>query len=1022
MKSLVRILLIVLVVVGLLAVAGVVAVPLLVETDLVRTSVQDQLTKLTNQQVSLGSLKVSLAFPRLVHLKLEGISVKTQMGEELFSANRIIFSPSLSALFRRQLDIESILVEQFRTSVIRAADGTIRNPFVPIALPRHPAEGKPEAPSTEGHSQADEVATRVAESAVRLNWSLKRFKLTEGRVEWIDQCVLPGKEVVIPVTGLTVDLSQDEPSAAVSVKATGKLGAAGTRESELRLDGSLVASPDRTAVEAVSLSLSADLLDLQPFRVYVSDEAAEGGLLDPVLLSGRCAWQKGEAPTVNISLVAKQKAEAGAQVSVDGKVALPADPLGHAEIAFTATSDEMPLKLFRGLLPVWFPLEPSRGVLKGSVGGKWAGSGAWNAHGKLSLEDAEPRGPYAVIGKPIRVAVEADFAPVNLSIVNAEIIGTSKIASIKGQIHRPFEVAREFDLNGEVFVNPALAPALRIRFPEGLRIEPEIPVHGRMSGTRDKMSFDLSADLTSVAVAFSPFVDKPRGRKGTLAARGTWQAPVDASGGPKLDADVALNASGVSLRPVPQAPGFSGLVLSANSKLFEHGGKVQLKDATMKLKRTGQGPDMLAVTGSLAGVGSPNPSVKAAGNATIDAQFLHAVGVPTSGERTVKGQVPLSVKVDGSLSALNWTVNAPLTGLDVRVKNFFHKPAGMQAVAQASLQSSGREVALASGQLTVPGASISARGVLIDRQGNFGQISCETKRANLERLLALFPELKNIPISGPVDATLHLASVQGGLDRVASIHPAGVNFRPDKANWAFEQMTGTVSVKGDSVEISEISGRVAGVVQGPFSVKGSLSQIGSLATLKGALSLDVGKGRIKADSLLGIISQGRMLARALTNPQGNATSSDLRDFNYLKGDVNIASGSARSDNIRLKGADISLGAIGSVKLDVWLLDALVGVRTPIPEVEALGKVGPVRDLIDLGRDLLKAKGLDRELRRLGIKLPEGKDESSPGASAVKAPVTVIVRLRGPASTPQVTPVLEASLSKEIQTQLKSLME
>jgi len=1017
MNRFARIVVVLVLIVGLVTAAGLAALLYLTETDLVRTSVQDQLTKLTGQNVSLGSLKVSFAFPRLIHLKMEGISIRTPEGDELFAADRVVFSPALGPLLKRQLDIESILVDRFRTAVVRQPDGAIRSPFVPVALPRHPGEKPAAGPPAPG-----ETVTPTAARPDSLNWSLKRFQLTDGSVNWVDRCVTPGKEAVISITTLKAELTQLDPSAPIAVKVSGTVGAAGSKESELQVEGTLVASPDRTALEQVALSIAADPLDPQPFRAYVPDRASEGGLLDPVALHARCAWQKGSAPLVDFSLSAKQKAELAAQVSAEGKIALAPESPALGSVTFSATSDALPLKLIRGLLPPSFPLEPTRGVIKGSVQGKWTRAEDWGFHSKFAVEGGELRGPYRAVGGPIRAAVEADLSPMELFISSAEINGTSKMASAKGRIRKPFDASRDFDLTANVVITPALLQAFGVKLPDDLLIEPAMPVRGRVSGTQAKVQFDLTGDLTGATVAFKPFVDKARGQKGSASAKGTWQASANGGKRPRLDAAIFMTASGVAVRPAPNAQGLTGLLLSANSKLAGNGGKVDLKDAALKLKRSVQGPDILGVTGSVVGIGSPDAAVKGTVSAAVDAPLLQALGVPSTGDVTMKGTVPLTAKVDGALNGLTWTIDAPLTSVDIQVKNNFRKPAGLQASAKATLRSSGREIKLASGQITVPGCSVSAQGTLADKQGNFGEVSLETKRANLSNVLSLFPEFKAAPVSGPVDATVRLTKVDSGVRPAGSVRLAAIDYRPEKAHWSLEHITGTINFKGDSVDIPEITGRLAGVIQGPFSVKGSLKEAGSPATMNGAVSVDVGKGRIKADSLLGFISQARVLAETLSNPQTAGSTGDLRDFNYLKGDIKIASGSAKSDNLRLKGADISLGSIASLKLESSDVDMLVGVRTAIPAMEALGKIGPLRQLIDKNRDFLKSTGIDRELQRIGIKLPGGKEEASSDAPATKPTTTVIVRLRGPIATPQVTPVLETSLGKDTAVQLKSLLE
>jgi hypothetical protein len=71
--------------------------------------------------------------------------------------------------------------------------------------------------------------------------------------------------------------------------------------------------------------------------------------------------------------------------------------------------------------------------------------------------------------------------------------------------------------------------------------------------------------------------------------------------------------------------------------------------------------------------------------------------------------------------------------------------------------------------------------------------------------------------------------------------------------------------------------------------------------------------------------------------------------------------------------------------------------------------------------LLAATGLDKELKRIGIDVSDTKEAKSGGSDAVKTPVTMILKLKGPASSPHVAPVLENTIEKGTLSKLKSLM-
>jgi hypothetical protein len=87
----------------------------------------------------------------------------------------------------------------------------------------------------------------------------------------------------------------------------------------------------------------------------------------------------------------------------------------------------------------------------------------------------------------------------------------------------------------------------------------------------------------------------------------------------------------------------------------------------------------------------------------------------------------------------------------------------------------------------------------------------------------------------------------------------------------------------------------------------------------------------------------------------------------------------------------------------------------------LQRVPAVQKLIKQHEGLLKITGLDKELKRFGIEAPDAGSTKPGEPETVKTPVNVIVKLRGPITKPDVTPVLESALDKNTVSRLKSLV-
>lgn len=223
------------------------------------------------------------------------------------------------------------------------------------------------------------------------------------------------------------------------------------------------------------------------------------------------------------------------------------------------------------------------------------------------------------------------------------------------------------------------------------------------------------------------------------------------------------------------------------------------------------------------------------------------------------------------------------------------------------------------------------------------------------------------------------------------------------------------------MEIPELAGSVVGSIEAPLKIRGSLTDVTAAETLNGRVSIEMGQGSIRADRLRKLLNQAQLLVGTLVNPGKDQKKVDFMAFQSLTGNVKIKAGVAETENLKLKGPDLNLGAIGTLRLNTMDLDLLAGVKTYAIPTAALGKVPVVKDLIKKHEDLLKATGLDKELKRLGIDTTDSKDSEATGPASAKNPVVVLARVRGPAGSPRVSPVLEASLAADVASRLKALL-
>lgn len=390
-------------------------------------------------------------------------------------------------------------------------------------------------------------------------------------------------------------------------------------------------------------------------------------------------------------------------------------------------------------------------------------------------------------------------------------------------------------------------------------------------------------------------------------------------------------------------------------------------------------------------------------------------------EIVLKGSAPVKVKFSGTPASLVWSMAVPITHLDLAFGQSFRKPGGMAGSFKASGKSAGQELDLSSAQLILPGIVLNGKGKLKDGNGNFGDVHLDLAKSELKEILKLFPTSGDLRLSGPLEASISLKKPADEIVPDGVIKLIAVDYRPPNAGWTVEKVKGVVKLRGNAAEIPELTGNLHGAIEAPIKVKGSLKDLKSVESLHGNLSLAMDSGKIRADRLKNTLDKVNLLIGTILQPQDQAQKSKLLEFKSLTADLQITGGNVRTDNLTLKGEEVNAGIMGSARLNSVNLDLLAGIKTYTAAASAIGKIPAVKELVKKHEGLLKMTGLDKELKRIGIE--GGSEEPKPESETppAKTPVTVILKVRGPVTSPEVTPVLENTLSKETLRRLQTLM-
>jgi hypothetical protein len=485
------------------------------------------------------------------------------------------------------------------------------------------------------------------------------------------------------------------------------------------------------------------------------------------------------------------------------------------------------------------------------------------------------------------------------------------------------------------------------------------------------------------------------------------------------------------VRLKPQAPWSAGLAMTLDSGVQLKGKAVDLKDASLTLKKGNKSGEMVSVTGLVEHLGAGTPTFKGGATLVLDNDVLALLREDLPPNLSLTGEARVKAAFSGTPSEFGWSIDMPLTGAGIDVEKAFRKPSGVAASVKASGKWAKETLTLDSGQISLPGVSAVARGTLLDRNGRFSELHADLKKTDLKDLAKFAPALAGLKVSGPIEADAILRSSRKGIEPHATIRLVSVDYVPEKANWSLRKLHGTAKTNGVSLEAPALVGQIQGAIEAPFRVKVALDNLPAVKDTSGRVSIAVEKGKIKAERLRSILQQGKILVGTLLNPQqALEKKSDVLELESLTADFDVKAGTAKTSNLKLKATDFSLGATGSLRLDDLNLDALAGLHTVIVSSDALGKIPQVRQAVKKYEGLLKITGLDKELKKIGIDTAtEGQAQGegapqpeSPTPKIVKTPVTVMVKITGPASSPNVTPVLENALDKNTADHLKELMK
>jgi uncharacterized protein YhdP len=281
---------------------------------------------------------------------------------------------------------------------------------------------------------------------------------------------------------------------------------------------------------------------------------------------------------------------------------------------------------------------------------------------------------------------------------------------------------------------------------------------------------------------------------------------------------------------------------------------------------------------------------------------------------------------------------------------------------------------------------------------------------------------KDVRISGLVEGQIRLQNIGQAVLPYGTLKLSNVGLTPNpQASVMLSNINGAVEIKEKTLKSDQLLGTLKGLLDAPVKLQGTLTNVESLEAMQGNVSIQTGKGTMKADFLTPILGQTQQAIGRVLSMSGLSNGERVFEVDGGSASLSIGGGLVQTEDLKIKGALMALGALGSYKTVDNTLNATVSVQTRLFENIPLGKIPGIQKLVKQNEGWLKATGLDKELKKFGIKPPENQMGESPKTPDENiAPTTILFKMQGSIHSPQLIPVLESSLDKKTIDRLKNL--
>lgn len=992
---------------------------LLPHTDILKQSIEAALEKATNQKVSLGNVHLTHSFSRLIDVTLEDLVITSADGNTLASVRRVNLQPALMSLLRLHVTISAITMEGLSSSISLGSDGGDTSLFLPIPLPGQSGQAVSESePQKTTHvlSQDDKKQEPEPAAGRTITWGVGIVRLLDGRLDVVG---VQGKDPLLSISKLSGDLRKEPGENTYSYRLEAALQAGSKNTGMVKSTGMLKGDENWSRLDAASIDVKGRALDLALMDVYVPNSILSFSDLQAEKCDVRVVFERGKPIRASMDAALGNQEKGIVGIGIEGEVAIDDDLAGVRAVEAQSRLERFPLALLGESIRQTIPLKSDAGYANAKIDWSWEKQ-AWKASGNLELHDV-----IISAGKlspdPISVAADFKLNPQLLILKKLNLKQVHGELSLTGQISGPLSESPSLDLAwegaiGDRFLKPFVAPHVEAAGSVLLRGTAKGPVHD--------LSAEATANLQGVSLGISHYVQKKRDTAGTLALSARIRRHGE-SAASKTQAEASLSCrfANVQIGLHDQASLIPNAKIELETKIVADTRRLDVKDASLVLYGPERSQKILSASANVTAVGSTQEKMGIQIKTTLDKPTFNMLLKSFSPLLDLDGKTELVFKMSGTRDAFDWSINAPLSGMGIRSGTGFSKPAGTPASITAAGTWNRGEITLAKGEVSSSGLALMASGRLRDGKGSFHNLNVDIRKMDLADVSKLMT-VKDFRISGSVDGQLRIGNSGQGFAPAGKVNLSNVTLSPQQQpGFMLANINGAVEIKGQTLRSDHLSGRVKGALDAPVKMHGILTNITSLETIHGNVFIQTGKGTLRADFLTPIISQTQQaIGRALAM---GGLSNGERVFEVEGGSasLNIGGGLIQTQDLKIKGSAVALGAVGSYRLAENSLNSTVSVQTRLFENMPLGKIPAVQQILKQNEGWLKATGLDKELRKFGIKPPENQPGESPKPADEKIPpTTVLFKVQGSVRNPQVIPILESSLDKKTLELLKNLSQ